>query len=351
MTRTPVHLALLLVTALALAACQSSETPEEPSPPDVAEEPADAPMEELPPMVADWTGPFLIDLPNGWTVTHCDGEATMLCFADGDRHVGVVELGQYPVDAGAAGADLDAQVAEFITSMREDRAVGCPDRTFEEIPAIRFDVGGVPGVRLGFRMVDADLREVERHVLYWAEQDGTRYWINAAAYGDDGCAERLGEFTPEDLGLVHLYVDAIVEQTPLPAPTGGPVEGLGLPDGEHVVRVVRIDAPVRVVDVERVELLSGQEAIDAARQDGVIGPDEDVPNDVYLRDGDGTVYSAGLEDAVVEVFHCPTTCERVDVPLADYLSGARPAMNGEFAIFEMTVTNGRVEALREIYLP
>lgn len=39
-----------------------------------------------------------------------------------------------------------------------------------------------------------------------------------------------------------------------------------------------------VVTVALQEMLSGEEALEAAREDGVIGQDEDLPNDYYIRD-------------------------------------------------------------------
>lgn len=39
---------------------------------------------------------------------------------------------------------------------------------------------------------------------------GTHVTINAAAYGDDGCMERLGEFQPADLWIFEGYLDGVV---------------------------------------------------------------------------------------------------------------------------------------------
>ncbi|MFA9445794.1 hypothetical protein [Egicoccus sp. AB-alg6-2] len=196
---------------------------EEPVPPE--DEPGvdapsgDAPMEPLPRLVADWEQPFDLGLPNGWMVGGCTGDAPLLCFFDGTRQVGFLELGRYPLpehyDGDAAGY-LAHQADDFLVSMREDRAAGCPNLTFDPTPPIDVIVGGQPGVRAGFRLVDADGTEVERHVVYWTVHDGEHVTVTAPAYADRGCIEPMGEFSPADLGLVTLFVDQLVADTPLP---------------------------------------------------------------------------------------------------------------------------------------
>ncbi len=347
----------LFMLAAVAAGCTSTgdvdAQPEEPETPAV-EEPADEPMEDLSGLVADWEAAFTLTLPNGWTVSHCEGEAPMLCFFDGDRYVGVVELTDYPTPNDVDDADeyLEARGADFIDTMRDDRAIGCPTLTFEEIPATVVDVAGQRGLRVGFRLTDAQMREVERHSVYYTIHDGSHVTITAGAYADDGCVERLGEFTPDDLGLVQLYIDAIVANTPLPALSSfDDGAGVALTDGTHLARIVRFDPPVNVVDIELVEMLDGQAAIDAARDAGEIGAGEDLPNDFYIRDLDAAMVSIDVAGASVEVIDCSQLCERAEVGLADFLSGRRPAMNREFAIFEIEVAGGRVTHIAEIYLP
>lgn len=350
----------LLILAVVAAGCAAGDetaapdTPETPPAEQPADEPGDEPMEDLSGLIADWEAAFTLTLPNGWTVSHCEGEAPMLCFADGERHVGVIELTDYPLpnDTDDVEAFFEARRVDFIDGMRSDRAVGCPQLTFEEIPATVIDVAGDRGLRIGFRMIDDELREVERHILYYAIHDGAHMTITAGAYADDGCVERLGEFTPEDLGLVQLYIDAIVAQTPLPAPSAVDANGdMSLSDGTHLARIVRYDPPVSVVDIELVEMLVGQAAIDAARDAGVIGAGEDLPNDFFIRDIDAPAVSIDVAGASVEVFDCSQGCVLVDVTRDDFLSGRRPAMNHEFAIFEIDVAQGRVTHIAEIYLP
>jgi hypothetical protein len=215
--------ALVGLALLAVACGTSAATP----PPDAAPTPVptvtpdDPTPDDGDPLIVDWYGDFAFDLPNGWTVNKCEGDASIVCFTDGDRHVGTVELGAYALADdydGDARAYLLAHAEDFLAGMREDRAVGCPDLTFESTPPVGVDVGGEPGVKAEFRMVDADGVERERHVLYWAVHDGAHYVITAAAYDDEGCLERLGEFEPHNLGIAAPYLDRIVRDSPLPVP-------------------------------------------------------------------------------------------------------------------------------------
>jgi hypothetical protein len=189
-------------------------------PPDAAPaDDGDAPMPELPPMVADWSDDDVrVDLPNGWTVHGCEGDAPLLCVSAGDRPTGFLELGRYPLPDAYDGDDrayLASAVDDFVEGMRADRAEGCPDLDFEATPAIDVTVGGHPGLRGGFRLVDGDGREIERHIVYWTA-DGEHVAVTVPAYAADGCLEAMGEFTPEDLGLVALFIDRLVADTPLP---------------------------------------------------------------------------------------------------------------------------------------
>jgi hypothetical protein len=207
-----------------LAACSPVGSPPvstpSPTPPGApsSEEPTPEPTDAWPVMVVDWQRPFHIDLPNGWVLRDCEGEAPLVCVADGDRHVGAIELGAYPAPDGVEQdvlAHLLAHATTFLDDMRADRAAGCPGTTFEPIAAEPFDVGGTPGVRAGFLMRNAAGDVAEHHVLYWAVDAGTQFVITAAAYAEDGCMERLGEFAPDNLVTALPAIDRMVQQTPL----------------------------------------------------------------------------------------------------------------------------------------
>lgn len=72
------------------------------------------------------------------------------------------------------------------------------------------------------------------------------------------------------------------ESAPPPVTTTtSPVVESPIPDGETFVFIKEVTEDGLVVDEGL--LLSGEEARQAAIEDGVIGPDEDLSNDVYIR--------------------------------------------------------------------
>ncbi|HSK23837.1 MAG TPA: hypothetical protein VK906_11700 [Egicoccus sp.] len=226
------RLAPVVALVLALTACGGGGRPvtaptTDPKPTEDLpgdEAPVDEPLPRFPPIVADWETDVRVALPNGWAVEGCEGDAPLLCVVDDGRQVGFLELGGYPLPAGHDGDDaayLAAAMADFVDGMRADRATGCPDLGFEAVPPIAITVGGEPGLRGGFRLVDDTGREVERHLLYWTVVDDQHVTVTVPAYAEDGCLAAVGEFTPEDLGLVALYLDDLVAHTPLPAAGGG----------------------------------------------------------------------------------------------------------------------------------
>lgn len=348
-------LATVAIGVILAVGCVPS-TVEDVTPPAEGHPPPSAgPSEEPddPVLVADWTGAFSLPLPNGWLLTHCEGDAPMLCFGDGDRHAGVVELLLFPADDVDVDDDglivLREHVDVFFEDVRQDRASTCPHLSFVADEVAETTVGGLSGLRGEIRLVDAAGVTQERHVVYWAVREGERVVVNAAAYGDGGCLQRMGEFVPADLERIAELLDRIVADTPLPPST---VADQGIADGEHVARVVGLDEPVGAVVIDPVELLSGSEALAAARAAGEIGPAEDLPNDFYILDGDAVTHHVGFHDrAVITVVDCTATCGPVEVDRDDYLAGRVRAMNGEYALFSVMIDGGRIRELSEIYLP
>jgi len=350
------RLAVLIAAVAIVAGCsgQGADTGSEAS-----EQPAENPSTEQPTepnddLAIDWNEPFALSLANGWTVARCDGDAPMVCISDGDRYVGTVELIDYalPDDFdGNVDAYLQTRAADFFDGNRADRAEGCSHLTFEPLDATAHVIGGVDGIRLGFRMLDASGHEVERHVLYFVVDQDAHFTITASAYGEQGCAERLGEFEPADLVTFEPFLDRIVTATALPAPTHHGWPAIALADGDYEMRIMSIDAPVRVIDVHLVEMLSGDEALAAARAAGEIGPGEDLPNDFYIREHPDEVFSITLDEATVEIVDCTQQCQRVEVDTLDFVSGHVRPLNGPLAIFAVTVRDAKVVTFSEIYLP
>jgi hypothetical protein len=128
--------------------------------------------------------------------------------------------------------------------------------------------------------------------------------------------------------------------------------GTGLEDGTYTVEIVSRDAIDRVIKVDEVSLLSGEEARAAAVEDGQLAAGEDLPNDYYLRDERERVVTLPVSArASLTVMDCTAGCAAVPADLTAFLSGAVQAFNGSAAVFQATVTGGHVTALDEVYLP
>jgi hypothetical protein len=158
--------------------------------------------------VLDWDAlPEPAVVVEGWEVGHCEGDAPLLCVGRPGGRPGVVETQTF-----ASADDLDAFAAAFVASARTDREAGCPPgSTFEEDEPVDLEVGGEPGVRVGFRVTLADGTLVE-HGVTWAreEGDGLRVVGATGLHLERGCLEPIGEFAIEDFAAVDDLLDRLV---------------------------------------------------------------------------------------------------------------------------------------------
>lgn len=108
----------------------------------------------------------------------------------------------------------------------------------------------------------------------------------------------------------------------------------------------------RTISVDPVRFLSGQEAHDAAVEDGEISEDEELPNDFYIDDiaPDEATYDLD-EEATVQLYDCSGGCELVDVALHDFVDGSVIPYGGEHALIDLVVEDGVVVAITEQYVP
>lgn len=122
-------------------------------------------------------------------------------------------------------------------------------------------------------------------------------------------------------------------------------------DGDHhgYVRVTDDGG----IEVDLVEVLSGEDAVEAAHEDGVLEPSEhSLPNDVYIRNVETKwVEVDRAADASLALYDCTSTCQRIAVDWDAFLDGTTPAYNGDLAVYELTVADGEISELAEIYLP
>lgn len=133
-----------------------------------------------------------------------------------------------------------------------------------------------------------------------------------------------------------------------------------LPDGEQFVFIKGVAGTDLVVD--QAEMLSGDEARQAATEDGVIQPGEDLPNDFYIRNKDESTVIIGVSagstpqvltfgsdgqitetDISYDLFTAALRGESVPVEIYGVSSDAFPVT--------ATVKDGEITALSQVYLP
>ena len=118
------------------------------------------------------------------------------------------------------------------------------------------------------------------------------------------------------------------------------------------------------VGVDPADMLTGEAAVAAARQDGEISQNEDLPNDFYIRNPDeSTIEFAVSPDVVVTLQACYpggdcVVSEQVDLATWSVLLGAEenPGLEWDWygagsLPYEFTVTNETVTEIHEVYLP
>jgi hypothetical protein len=119
-----------------------------------------------------------------------------------------------------------------------------------------------------------------------------------------------------------------------------------------------------VVAVDQAEMLSGEAAVVAARQDGAIGGDEVLPNDYYIRNVDEATSDFDVSSDVEVILQacypageCVTT-EQVDLDTWSILLGAEinPGLGWDWygagsLPYLFTVHDGVITHVVEQYLP
>jgi hypothetical protein len=119
-------------------------------------------------------------------------------------------------------------------------------------------------------------------------------------------------------------------------------------DGTWHAKVVRAREDALVLD--KVQLLDGAAAETARAEDGQPEPGADVP---YVRNRNQQLRTLPVADDVdLQVIHCPQDgCGLAPWPYADLVAG-KPLPYGTPSIpFSVTVVDGKVVALSEVYLP
>ena len=161
------------------------------------------------------------------------------------------------------------------------------------------------------------------------------------------------------LGLIAWYTGILSgEEEPQPPEVVAPIA-----DGTHFAMVtVGTDETGEVtLGVDLAEMLSGEEARQAAVEDGVIGEGEDLPNDFYIRNPENVYELMPIGDSIdVNVISAvdpgstlqisPSELlaiysgEKVDDSVYGIVAGQPIAMN-------LTILNGEVVQAEAVYLP
>jgi hypothetical protein len=133
--------------------------------------------------------------------------------------------------------------------------------------------------------------------------------------------------------------------------TKPPAEPATIADGHHTGRLVSITTAD--ITVALVRILTGEEAIAAAKADGGAGLDDDgtLPNDIYIQDLDRAVTIPVAGDGGFRVYDCSGGCELVGTTLAALASGEAVPYGGPNAVVDLTVDRGVVVSFQEQYLP
>ncbi len=119
-----------------------------------------------------------------------------------------------------------------------------------------------------------------------------------------------------------------------------------------------------IVGIDKAEMLSGDEALAAARKDGAIGPNEDLPNDFYISDPDESIAMFTVAPDVVITLQacfpegpCVTTVP-VDLDTWSILLGGEDDPGLEWSWYGagslpyvFTVLGDQVLSMEEVYLP
>lgn len=203
-------MAFALALALALAACGGSD--DQPAPPPApgatpstapATTSTRAPEEQI---TFDWVERPTLELPGGWTVSACEGEAPLACVTRDGEPVGFVEQLGFPVqtlpdvqEALDEGLDPEQVLRLFATdeleALEEDRRAGCdPEYRVRPIGPAAAPVAGRPGLRYGFEGVDgagAVVERISKHALLTEE---ALFLVVASGLEPDGCLPAQGEF-------------------------------------------------------------------------------------------------------------------------------------------------------------
>jgi hypothetical protein len=147
--------------------------------------------------------------------------------------------------------------------------------------------------------------------------------------------------------------------TPTPDPSTSPIPAesanaglLDLADGRHAAYVTELKLPDRIVTIDVIQILAGQEAADAFKRDNP-GEGEGPPNDYYIVNANKKLRSGTItpEAGVKLVKLAQDSNADLNDATLDELDAYLKTVDRLMVPFWFTVAGGRITAIEEQYLP
>jgi hypothetical protein len=132
----------------------------------------------------------------------------------------------------------------------------------------------------------------------------------------------------------------------------------GVEDGRHFVTLTAVDPAATSMTFDLLQWFEGDEADQAAADDGEILPGEQVPNDYYVRNVNPqlftTPYAPGLALSLVDWTNPPEPAPvDFDAWVASFTVpwGLGQIYRGDDSHYWVTVSDGQISAVEEQFLP
>ena len=166
--------------------------------------------------------------------------------------------------------------------------------------------------------------------------------VAGAAFAVAGCADRSTD-RPAAAPPASTTGPAATATTGAAAPTSR--EPAVLADGRHPVLLKRVDSGGRAVTFDLIQFYQGEQAAIEAAKDRQESP---PPNDVYIRNVNSRLRTLPVAaDATITVNGLLATQTDTPVTLAKLASLTRSYS----PVFRITVRNGQVVRIAEVWLP
>ena len=173
----------------------------------------------------DWNDRSTVDieLPSGWRLTACEGDAPFLCmFMPDGTPEGTIMLLDYELPGGTdtSRSAVEASALELQQMTEEDRQFVCgDDYSLEPHELEELVVGGLPGYRFGYTIVDPAGALTEHVIIHLAFDAGRRIIVSTAFSDPDACPGQdpeRDELPITAIDDVEPHLDRLVAESILP---------------------------------------------------------------------------------------------------------------------------------------